>query len=66
VDGDFQQVGMFVRPHSLYDEQLRERLGHEPDGQEDYSELLKHGGTEGTETHGGPGLSRSALGAGRA
>jgi hypothetical protein len=36
VDGDFQQVGMFVRPHSLYDEQLRERLGHEPDGQEDY------------------------------
>jgi hypothetical protein len=27
---------------------------------------VKHGGTEGTETHGGPGLSRSALGAGRA
>src|SRR5258706_6798462 len=28
--------------------------------------LLKHGGTKGTETHGGPGLSRRALGAGRA
>jgi hypothetical protein len=35
VDGDFQQVGMFVRPHSLYDEQLRERLGRVPAEEED-------------------------------